>query len=319
MPLKSTKALSSVGIIGIMLSIYETMTGAGVWALSLSHQNFNATEDHVEYATASATPAMRRWIGGRDAKKIFAQSITLVSEKYEATIFDLVSNWMYDKTGMLRRRLSNFVGRSFTHWNKLATEALELGESTLAYDGAAFFSASHSTGSSGTLKNLVTASEIAALNVGTATAPTVAEAADVVYGMLNHFHTFKDDEGEPIHEGLDSITIMVSPNLGGAFKQAATAAIITDGVGSRDNPLNRQDIEVNVVVNSRLTSTTKVYAFAGSGDPAFILQQRGDVKYTRKAEGSDYEHDTDQWEFGMSTERVCGLFCWQAAIKGTLS
>lgn len=318
MPNKSSKALSSAGIIGLILSIMEVTT-ATPWAYMISHQNFDATEDAVEYATASATPQMRRWIGGRTAKKLFAQTVELRSEEYEATIYDKVKNWMYDKTGLLRRRLEGFVARSMTHWNKLATEVIELGESTLTYDGANFFSASHSTGDSGTIKNLVTASEVAALNVGTPAAPTAAEMADIIYGLLNHFRTFKDDQGEPIHEDLTQMLIMVPPNMGQAAQQAVSAKIITDGSGTRDNPLANTDFKVEVKVNVRLTSTTVMYAFALNGDPALILQQRGDVDLTSKAEGSDYEHDTNQWEFGMKAERSVGLFCWQSAIKATLS
>lgn len=318
MPNKTSKALSSVGIIGMMLSIMEVMTMTP-WSFEISHQNFDASEDTIEYATASATPQMRKWIGGRDAKKLFAQSIELTSEEFETTLYDKVKNWMYDKTGLLSQRLQNFVGRSFTHWDKLASEALELGTSALTYDGAAYFSASHSTGSSGTIANLVTSSEIAELNVVSTSAVTTAEAADIIYALVDHFQSFKDDVGEPIHEGLNRVMIMVPTRMGKAFRQAVAATTITDTNGSRDNPLANSDLEIVVRVNVRLTSTTVLYAFALNGDPALILQQRGDVKMTSKAEGSDYEHDTNQWEFGMHAERTAGLFCWQSAIKATIS
>ncbi len=316
--LSTTKQLSGAGIIGIILSIMEVMT-ATPWSFSVSHLNLNADRESIEYAAASATPQMRKWIGGRDAKKLFVESVTLRSEQFEATLVDKIKNWMYDRTGLLNQRLTNFVGRSYTHWDKIATEVIELGETTLTYDGAYFFSASHSTGSSGTLKNLVTASEIAALDVVSPTAPTVAEAANICYGLFAHFHSFKDDAGEPIHEDLNSIMVMVPINMFQAFSQAAAAKIITDLVGSRDNPLMNSNIKITVVANVRLTSTSKIYAFAMNGDPAIILQQQGEVKMSQKAEGSDFAHDTNQWEFGMTADRVAGLFCWQAAIKATLS
>jgi hypothetical protein len=317
MALHSSKKLSSVGIIGLMLAIMETVA-VTPWAFLVSHQNFNASDDSVEYATASATPQMRRWIGGRDAKKLFSQTVTLVSEPYEATLVDKVKVWMYDKTGMLSKRLQNFVGRSMTHWDKLASEALELGASTLTYDGANFFSASHSTGSSGTIKNLVGKADIPALDVVLSSAVTVDEAAKIIYALLNHFQTFKDDVGEPIHEGLSKMMVMVPANLYGVFKQAAFAKTITDGVGSRDNPLALDDLEIIIRSNVRLTSSVVIYAFALNGDPALILQQQGDVVPSSKAEGSDFEHDTDQWEFGIKAERKVGLFCWQACIKATI-
>jgi hypothetical protein len=313
----SSKKLSSVGIIGLMLSIMEVMT-VTPWAFLISHQNFDATDDSVEYATASATPQMRRWIGGRDAKRLFSQTVTLVSEPFESTLVDKVKNWVYDKTGMLSKRLQNFVGRSMTHWDKLASEALELGHSTLTYDGANFFSASHSTGQSGTIKNLVGKADITELDVVDSAAVTTAEAADIIYALLSHFQTFKDDVGEPIHEGLNKMMVMVPSKLYKVFKQAASAKTITDGVGSRDNPLAEDDLEIIIRSNVRLTSNVVIYAFALNGDPALILQQQGPVQPSSKAEGSDFEHDTDQWEFGIKAERTVGLFCWQAAIKATI-
>lgn len=315
---KNTKALSSAGIIGMMLSIMEVVS-ATPWSFEVSHQNFDADTDSIEYATVSSVPAMRRWIGGRDSKQLFVQSITLVSEPYEDTIFDKVKNWMWDRTGLLARRLNTFIGRSVTHWDKLATDALLAGETALTYDGAAFFSASHSDGSSGTIKNLVTNSDIAELDVANTAKVTTAEAADIIYALVDHFQSFKDDSGEPIHEGLNRVMIMVPTKMGKAFRQAIAANTITDTNGSRDNPLANSGMDIMVKINPRLTSTTVLYAFALNGDPTIILQQRGDVKLTAKAEGSDYEHDTDQWEFGMSAERTAGLFSWQSCIKATIS
>lgn len=317
MPNATAKKLSSVGIIGLILSIMNVATRTP-WSFAISHQNFNAQDDSVEYATASATPQMQRWIGGRKAKKLFAQSVTLRSEPFEATVVDWIKNWVYDKTGLLSKRLQNFVGRSMTHWDKIATEALLLGETALTYDGSAFFS-THNTGASGDIKNLVTATEIPELNIGTAAKATTAEAADIIYGLLAHFKTFKDDQGEPIHEDLMELLVMVPAVQYKGFSQAATAKIITDGVGSRDNPLINSELKITVVANTRLTDATKIYAFAINGDPALILQQQGDVEPSSKAEGSDFAHDTNQWEFGIKADRVAGLFCWQAAIKATLS
>jgi len=317
MPLNTTKKLSSVGIIGLILG-FLNVTARTPWAFLISHQNLNAMDDNVEYAVASATPAMRRWIGGRDAKMLFSQTISLKSEAFEATVVDFIKNWVYDKTGMLSSRLQNFVGRSITHWDKLSTEVLLLGESALTYDGSAYFS-THNTGQSGNITNLVTATEIPSLNVAVTTSVTTAEAADICFDLLAHFQTFRDDVGEPIHEDLMEMLVMVPAVHYKGFSQAVSAKIVTDGVGSRDNPLLNSDFKIRVVANVRLTTATQIYAFALNGDPALILQQQGEVMPSSKAEGSDFEHDTNQWEFGMKADRTVGLFCWQAAIKATLS
>ncbi|MBL8815259.1 MAG: Mu-like prophage major head subunit gpT family protein [Planctomyces sp.] len=318
MPNASTKKLSSVAIIGMILSFLNAPTRTP-WCEKIAHMNLDAQDDVLEYAIASATPQMRRWIGGRESKKLFAQSIEVRSEPFEATVFDLVKNWVYDKTGLLRSRVARFTARSQTHWDKLASEAIELGEATQTYDGANFFSATHSTGKSGTIKNLVVAADVPALNVTTPNAPTAAEAVDIIYGLFTHFKTFKDDAGEPIYEDLMSIIVMVPVKMGAAFQQAVSATILATGGSTKDNPLLRSDYQVEVIVNPRLTSDTVIYAFTKENDPALICQQQGKVELSNKAEGSDYEHDTGQWEFGMKADRSVGLFCWQAALKATLS
>lgn len=318
MGVKTTTILSSRAIIGKFFLMLEA-AALQVWAMKLAHYN-DTDQASEEYVLSSMTPAMRRWIGGRDAKRLLSQTITITNEKFETTLVDNVDNFKYDKTGQLNVRLGDLVKRAISHWNKLATEALAAGTSTLCYDGQYFFDTDHSFGSSGTLKNLLTASEVTALNVGTATDPTAAEMAQVVLGLVNYFQNYKDDQGEPIHEGASEFLVMVPPNMAAAASQAATKALLATGSTSVDNPLLGQDFKISIQVNPRLTETTKLYCFRTDGSTKpLILQQRGDLRVTAKAEGSDFEHDTDQWEFGVSAERACGLFSWEVAQKATLS
>jgi len=312
---KTTQALSSRAIIGRFFLMIEGLT-AGAWARRLAHFN-DTDQSSEEYLLASMTPAMRRWIGGRDAKRLLSQAITVVNEKFETSLVDKRENWQYDKTGQLDQRIRDLVTRSETHWNKLASELLILGGATLTYDGQYFFDTDHSFGLSGTLKNLLTASEVAALNVTTAADPTAAEMAAAILGVVNYFYTFKDDQGEPLHEDAQEFVVMVPPNLAAAANTAATKSILVGGV---DNVLLGSNFKISVQVNTRLSTTTVFYVFrADCSLKPFILQQRGLIRMTSKAEGSDFEHDTDQWEFGASAERAAALFSWETATKCTLS
>ena len=319
MGVKTTVALSSRAIIGMFFLKLEGAMRAA-WAQRVAHTNFETDQSSEEYLLASMTPAMRRWIGGREAKRLLTESITLLNEKFELTIVDKIDNFKYDKTGQLSTRLNDMVTRTFTHWNKLCSELLVLGTSTLTYDGQYFFDTDHSFGASGTLKNLLTASEVSVLNVSTPASPTVAEMADCIYGVVNWFYTLKDDVGEPINEYAEQFMVMVPPNMSGAARTAATKGVIVNGAGSLDNPLIGADFRISVVVNPRLTATDAFYVLREDGSlKPFILQQRGPLRMTSKAEGSDFEHDTDQWEFGASAERQAGLYGWQSAMKATLS
>lgn len=319
MGVKTTQALSSRAIIGRFFLLLEGMM-KGAWAQRLAHMNMETDQLSEEYLLASMTPAMRRWIGGRDAKRLLTEAITVINEKFETTLTDKRENWQYDKTGQLQTRLNDMVGRTITHWNKLVTELVIAGTSTLTYDGQYFFDTDHSFGASGTLKNLLTSSEASVLNVTTPASPTAAEMADAIYAVVNWFYTFKDDVGEPINEDAEKFIVMVPANHAAAARTAATKAIITTGSTSFDNPLLGSGFQISVVPNPRLSATDAFYVFREDGSlKPFILQQRGQVRATAKAEGSDYEHDNDMWEFGMSVERAAALFGWQSAIKATLS
>lgn len=290
------------------------------WAMRVAHTNFGSDQKSEEYLLASMTPAMRRWVGGRDAKRLLTEAITLINEKFETTLVDARENWQYDKTGQLNQRLQDLVTRTQTHWNKLCSELLVAGTSTLTYDGQYFFDTDHSFGSSGTQKNLLTSSEVGALNVTTPANPTAAEMADAIYGVINWFYSLKDDVGEPINEGAERFMVVCPTNHAAAARTAATKAILTNTSGSLDNPLLGSGFTIDVVPNPRFTATDAFYVLREDGSlKPFILQQRGPVRLTAKAEGSDFEHDTDQWEFGASAERIAGLFGWQSAMKATLS
>lgn len=316
MGVKTTQALSSRAIIGQFFMMLEGITRAA-WAQRIAHMNMNSDQSSEEYLLSSMTPAMRRWIGGREARRLLVESLTLVNEKFEVTLVDKVDNWRYDKSGQLNQRLQDMVSRTITHWNKLCSELLPLGASTLTYDGQYFFDTDHSFGDSGTLKNKLTASEVTALNVATAAAPTPAEMSDAIYGVINWFYTLKDDAGEPINEDAERFMIMVPANMAASARTAVTKQVLASGV---DNPLVGAGFQIEVVPNPRLSSTTVFYAFREDGSlKPFILQQRGQVEMTAKAEGSDFEHDTDQWEFGAKAERAAGLYGWQSAMMATLS
>lgn len=319
MPVKTTTALSSRAIIGRFFMLIEAAV-VQAWAMKLAHYNGDSDQSSEEYVLSSMTPAMRRWIGGREAKRLLSQAITLTNEKFETTLVDKRDNFQYDKTGQLNQRISDLVTRAITHWNKLASDSIMAGESTLCYDGQNFFDTDHSFGLSGTLRNLLTASEIPELNVATPAAPTAAELANVILGMINYFQNYKDDQGEPIHEEAKEFLVMVPPNMGAQALTAKTKALITNGSTLVDNPLIGQEFSLSIQTNPRLTETTKLYCFrTDSALKPLILQQRGTYRITSKAEGSDFEHDTDQWEFGVSAERACGLFSWEVSQKATLS
>ena len=138
-------------------------------------REFNSDQESETYRWLGMSPAMREWIGGRQAKGFRTNGITITNKKYEATM-DLPVEWIErDKTAQIMVRIAELAQRAGSHWGTLLSTLISNGTgetSGLCYDGQYFFDSDHSEGSSGTQKNLLTNSEVAKLDVTTTTAPT---------------------------------------------------------------------------------------------------------------------------------------------------
>lgn len=310
--------LSSRAIRGFFYEALEAKTDAG-WIAQLCNE-FTSDQESETYKWLTQSPVMREWIGGRQAKGFQSNGITIENKKFEASLEIALKDLRRDKTGQLRMRMSELVTRSYTHWKSLVSTLILNGTTGLAYDGQAFFSASHSEGNSGTYKNLLTSSEYASLNVGTATAPTAAEFGAALMDVVTHFYTFKDDQGEPRNEDALKFLCMVPVPLFGSAQTAVASNILQGATGSFDNPLKGQKFSIEVVPNARLTWTDKfMVCRADAAAKPFICQSEKEVDLKMKAEGSDFEFDNDAWQIGIDCDRNVGYGMMWQAILATLS
>ena len=133
---------------------------------------FTSDQASETYAWLGQSPAMREWIGGREAKGFRENGITIANKKYEATL-EIPLDWMRrDKTGQIQVRIDEMAQRANAHWAKLLTALIEAGEAATlgtCYDGQYFFDTDHSEGDSGTQSNDIS------VDITTTTAPTAAE------------------------------------------------------------------------------------------------------------------------------------------------
>jgi hypothetical protein len=151
------------------------------------------------------------------------------------------------------------------HWEDLIIDLIN--SNGLCYDGQNFFDTDHLWGDSGTQKNEITATEVPALDVTTATAPTPSEMAAAILGCTGHMLTFKDDKGRYVNGKARMFTVAVStvPLMSSAV-QAITANLLT---GVVDNPLTgmkQAGFSYTVKMIPALTSaTTKMRLFRTDG------------------------------------------------------
>jgi phage major head subunit gpT-like protein len=314
--------ITSKEVLGLIYKALETNAGLSwVGPLSLESTSDSSTE---RYAWLGQVPTLREWKGPRMAKQLLEFDYSIKNKEFEATLEVAVRDLSRDKTGQLEKRIAEFAKRPESHWASLITELIENGETNLCYDGKAFFSATHTEGESGTQKNLLTATEVPSLNVGTATAPTTAEMASAIFDVISYMRSYKDDVNEPLNEDGSKFIVMCGhPSIYNAAAKAISQNIVVNAGAATDNILKNVSLEIAAVQNPRLVASawdTKFCVFrADAPVQPFIRQSEGELDASALAEGSDYEFLNKAHLYGLNVSRAAGYGFWQYATKATLS
>lgn len=312
--------LSSRAIMGMYFARLETDPGSA-WIDGISNL-FGSDQSGETYKFLGQTPAMREWIGGRQAKGFSGQGVTIVNKHYEATIEVQKKDARRDKTGQLEARMSEFADRGQTHWASLLSTLLLNGASTVCYDGQYFFDTDHSEGDSGVQSNSisVTISGLPAAVHGSTSAPSVEEMQQAILRGISKMLEFKDDQGEPMNENASRFLWVGPPSLY-LTAVAAVSTLTTAALQQNLNPNLIAGLTVDVRMNARLTSWTTKFALFRTDSPikAFIRQTEQELELKAKAEGSEFEFDNDAWQFGIDGWRGVGYGYWQRGILVTLA
>lgn len=310
--------LSSRAIIGMYYARLEQNPGLA-WIDGVANL-FGSDQASETYAFLGMSPKMREWVGGRQAKGLRGNQITIINRHYEATLEIARRDARRDKTGQLVARVNEFADRAQTHWASLLSVLLIDAEATVCYDGQFYFDTDHSEGDSGTQSNDITVdiSALPALVHGVVTAPSVEEFQQAMLAGIAQLLSFKDDTGEPMNENAQEFLVVVPVSLY-MTATAAVTSIVTAALQQNLNPNLIAGLTVRVVMNPRLTWTDKFAIFrTDSPIKGFIRQQETDIELKAKAEGSEFEFDNDAWQFGIDSWRNVGYGYWQRACLVTM-
>lgn len=311
----SVTNLTSRAVIG---EFYKTLSaGAGApWINSLS-MYIKSDQSSETYSWLGMTPALREWIGGRNAKGFKENNITIENKHFEATLEVLVKELRRDKSGQLLVRIRELARRANTHWASLLSTLIINAESTVCYDGQYFFDTDHSEGDSGAQSNdlSVDISALPGAVHGSTTAPSPEEFQQSVNAAISAIMGFKDDQGEPMNEDASQFLVMVPMPLHIVANNALT---MPSGTGVSEQ--TRLPVSTIVVPNPRLTWTDKFAVFRTDGEvKPFIRQEETGAIMKAKAEGSEFEFDNDMHQYGVDTWRNVGYGYWQHACLVTMA
>ena len=311
----SVAELSSRAIIGMYYEALDAATAAG-WADAIGNL-FTSDQESESYKWLGQTPMLKEWIGGRNAKGFQVNGITIENKHYEATLEFQVKDIRRDKTPQIRARVGNLADRASEHWADLLSTLILNGASTVCYDGQYYFDTDHSEGSSGTQSNSITvtlSTDIPATTayIGSTTAPGPTAMGFAIRKAIQSILGFKDDQGQPMNSNSKKFVVMVPvPYMADAL-DAVNSVVSDQGKTNATKTLQNQGFTIDVVVNPRLTWTTKFAVFRTDGRvKPLIRQQETPPSMKAKAEGSEFEFDNDAWQFGVDTWRNVGYGYWQ--------
>jgi len=161
-------------------------------------------------------------------------------------------------------------------------------------------------------------SELPATVHGVVTAPSVEEMQQTILRGIAAMLAFKDDRGEPMNESARRFLVMVPVGLY-LTAVAAVSELTTAALAPNLNPNLIAGMTVDVQMNARLTWTDSFAIFrTDSPTKAFIRQTEQEIEMKAKAEGSEFEFDTDSWQFGIDGWRGVGYGDWRRAIYVTM-
>lgn len=309
----SVSSLSSRAIIGEFYSQLEAGAVAG-WVDKVG-MKFRSDQASEEYRWLGMTPAMREFIGGKQAKALRDAGIVIPNKKFEATLAVSVDDLRRDKTDQIMVRVGELADRANQHWNKLTSTMVMAGESTNCYDGQYFFDTDHSEGDSGSQSNdlvfdISDDSVVSSDLRGTATNPSPNTIQAMILKAVQAILGFKDDQGEPMNEAAQNFLVMVPTPYMAAAAAAVTLPMLTPGQSNVIPAL--QGVKLELAVNPRLTWTSKLAVFRTDGRAKpFILQEEVEPTISALAEGSDEEFNNDQHLYSIKAIRNVGFGYWQ--------
>lgn len=307
--------LGSRAIIGEFFATLNAAAPSWVDLIAMKMTSDQASED---YKWLGMAPAMREWIGGRNAKGFRENGITIRNKEFEATLEVLVSELRRDKTGQLMIRVREMARRTGTHWASLLTTLIMNGPSTACYDGQFFFDTDHTEGDNSTNQSndlVVTLSTLAVTNKGSITSPSAGTMREAILQAVQAILGFKDDQNEPMNEDAKQFLIMVPTGHWAAARAAVGLTMVDSGDANILADIASKDgFDFRVACNPRLTWTDKFAVFRTDAEvKPFIAQEEVPVQMKAIAEGSELEFKENKHQYGVYASRNVGYGYWQQA------
>lgn len=297
----------------------------GSWR-DLVAQRVDSMRETETYRKLGAAATMREWVGNRAIQTANRYSMTLRNLIYEFSYEWTIDDMRRDQLGELRRILGDAGAKAAVHPEVLLTTLMINADTTtsgLCYDGQQFVDTDHSSGSSGTQTNDLTSTEIPSANVGTSTAPTPSEMANILSEAVGYQYGYLDDKGDPNVNGTarEFVVFCGTAQLYSAAVQAVGLSRLASGA---DNPLDglkaQRQINITPKLNPRMSAmTAAIQIYRTDGSKPFLWQVEVPLTTRFIGGGSELEVRHRKHFFGADAVYSAGFNEWASAMEITLS
>lgn len=312
--------LSSRAVLGMYYAALENPANAG-WIGGVSNL-FGSDQASEQYPFLGQVPRMREWIGGRQAKGLASQSLTIANKHYEATLEIALRDLRRDKTPQLQARVSEFSQEGEAHWGTLVSALILGGAANLCYDGQYFFDTDHAEGSSGTQSNKISADISTFPGAGTdntVTFPNAAQMQASIVKGIAQILSFVDDRGRPMNSNAKRFLVTVPVGL--YMPAIASISQLTlQALQQNLNPtVSGAGLTIDVQMLPELT-WTDTFAVWRTDSPikGLIRQNETDPVVKMKDENSEFAFDNDAIQIGVDAWRGADYGLWQRACQVTM-
>ncbi len=316
-PVGQYSLLDSHNLIGIFDQMYEQEI-AGSWAQQVG--NLIASDLASEtYGWLGAAPKLEELKGDMTEEQLAKFSYTLRNVEYAKSLKFAEKDLRRDKLGQINMRVGEMAQKAQDHWNVLTSTLISANGN--GYDAVAFFATTHAE--SGTNQaNALSVSQVASLDIASATSPTTAEAASALTGVLGTFFTYTDDKGDPVNGTARKFMVMVhTAAQWSAFNEAIYGKLAAGSENNVQALAGRNGLTIDLVLNPRLSAlTTKFEVFRTDGVvKPFILQEEVPVDPQATDRNSDEFKKYRRFILSIYTSRAAGYGRWASAAQATFS
>jgi len=254
-----------------------------------------------DYTWLSRFPKMRKWLGDKVVKALEVFKYTVVNDDWEATVEVDRNDIDDDNLGIYgpQAQEAGFSAKQLP--DELDADLKNNAFANVCYDGQYFYDDDHEVAGA-SVSNLGTAALSAADKAGAAASYGAARLA--IMG-------FTDDEGRPL--GLVPDLLEVPPAL------EATGKILVENAKLEDDKPNPYNGTAKLLVNPRLTSSTK-WMLHVTNRPVkpFVYQERKKPVFVQQTtEEADNVFMRKKFRFGAEARAAGGYGLWQMSYGST--